>query len=148
MHRSAWLAVLAIAACSTPAAPPAPIVSTSASAPPPAPSASAPPPRAECVAPEAAGVTLFPSPRVPRAGAPLRVIAISEKPLDAKLTDVNTVGPDTASQERHGGPPYWWYTEDPRPAAGVHEISLRAEGLAACRELTVEADPAPDKTRA
>jgi hypothetical protein len=97
---------------------------------------------------------LFTSPRAPRAGAPLRVLAVSERPLDATLALRDPGGGELAgSRERHGGPPYWWYAELPSPAAGTLQVSLRASidggapDLAACREVAVEADPAGEKAR-
>ena len=55
----------------------------------------------------------------PWKGAPLRVMLVTEKPLQGELS---LTGPDgsvaATSRERHGGPPYFWFTEIKAPAAG------------------------------
>src|SRR5258708_2486676 len=106
--RSLWHLALAAAACSTPS----PLPQPAATAPPDvpaAPTASAAPADTACRAPEAAGVTLFTSPRAPRAGIPLRVLAMAASPLDAALSVRDPAGADVAgARERHGGPPFWW----------------------------------------
>jgi hypothetical protein len=128
----------ALASSAPPAASAAPIVSASAQVAPPA----------ACGAPERAGVTLFTSPRAPRAGAPLRVLAVTERPLDATLSIRDPRGADASgSSERHGGPPFFWYAEIASPSSGAHAITLRAGDVAACAEVTVEADPPHEKTR-
>src|SRR5690242_17557802 len=54
-----------------------------------------------------AGLQLMPSPFSPWKGAPLRLLAVSEKPLDGTIS---LTGPDGSvvakSSDRHGGPPY------------------------------------------
>src|SRR6185369_16573210 len=98
--------------------------------------------------PESAGVVIFTSPRVPRPGVPLRVLAISEQPLDATLALADPSGVELAgSAERHGGPPYWWYAEVASPAAGAHRAALRTASVSACAPVAIEPEPAPDKTR-
>lgn len=62
---------------------------------------------------EAPGVFLFASPATPVAGTPLRILAVSDKPLVGELR----IGP-ARSEERRGGPPYFWTTEIAAPAAG------------------------------
>ena len=69
---------------------------------------------------DAAGeIALLPSPWAPWKGAPLRVMLVTEKPLQGELS---LTGPDgsvaATSRERHGGPPYFWFTEIKAPAAG------------------------------
>ncbi len=143
---------LAAAACSSRASPPLPIASSFAS-PPPSPAASIvparavlPPPEPRCRAPEAAGVTLFTSPRAPRAGKPLRVLAVASSPLDAALSIRDPEGADVAgTRARRGGPPFWWYAELAAPVAGSYRAALRGGDLAACAEITVAADPVPDR---
>src|SRR5262245_5243067 len=50
--------------------------------------------------------TLFASPKTPNAGAPLRILAATEAPLDATLTLTSADGTVIArSTERRGGPP-------------------------------------------
>ena len=56
---------------------------------------------------DAAGeIALLPSPWAPWKGAPLRVMLVTEKPLEGELS---LTGPDgsvaATSRERHGGPP-------------------------------------------
>src|SRR3981189_2695665 len=70
---------------------------------------------------DAAGeIALLPSPWSPWKGAPLRVMLVTEKPLQGELS---LTGPDgsvaAVSRERHGGPPYFWFTELKAPAAGL-----------------------------
>ena len=64
---------------------------------------------------ESAEVAIFASPRSPRAGAPLKVMVIAEKPLAGELV---LQGADATASARHGGPPYFWYAEIPSPAVG------------------------------
>ena len=69
---------------------------------------------------DAAGeIALLPSPWAPWKGVPLRVMVVIEKPLQGELS---LTGPDgsvaATSRERHGGPPYFWFTEIKAPAAG------------------------------
>jgi hypothetical protein len=89
--------------------------------------AAAPTPTCE----ESPGVFLFVTPATPYAGAPLRVVAISDKPLDGAI-DLSTDGadastpsatpsatPSTTSNERRGGPPYFWTTQIASPSVGA-----------------------------
>ena len=144
--RCAALFLVPIFGCASPAPAPAP---TASSAPPPV--ASAPPTptaattEAPCSAPEAAGVTVFTSPREPRAGAPLRVLAVAAQALDATLAVRDPDGAELAgSRERHGGPPFWWYAEIAAPRAGVHRAVLRHAGATVCSDVTV-AEPSPTR---
>src|SRR5437870_140451 len=116
MQRSLWTFALALTACSrAPAPAPAP------AAPPAAVSQVIPVPAqtvsvasfvalktpANCA--ESPGIQLFAGPRAPRTGRPLRVLAYAEKPLAGALVLHDPSGAAVASsQERHGGPPYWW----------------------------------------
>lgn len=59
------------------------------------------------------GVQIFTSPAAPWSGAPLRVLAVSDKPLAGELA----LG-DVKSTERRGGPPYFWLAETQTPAPG------------------------------
>ncbi|MFT3769550.1 MAG: hypothetical protein QM820_29285 [Minicystis sp.] len=154
MVRRAPLLALAIAACGAPAsgpassaggappvtAPPATVLpaaytTTASAAPPPIPAA--------CAPAEGGRVAIFVSPRVPRAGAPLRVLAHAEEPIDGALSLVDATGAEIAgSRERHGGPPFFWTAEIPAPAAGAYRAVLRAGDGLSCNEITV-ADGAP-----
>jgi hypothetical protein len=69
---------------------------------------------------DAAGETaVLASPWAPWKGAPLGVMLVTEKPIQAELS---LTGPDgsvaATSRERHGGPPYFWFTEIKAPAVG------------------------------
>jgi hypothetical protein len=96
---------------------------------------------------DAAGeIAVLPSPWAPWKGAPLRVMLVSEKPLQGELS---LTGPDgsvaATSRERHGGPPYFWFTEVKAPAAGSwHATLTRQQADARCgpttREIKVRAD--------
>jgi hypothetical protein len=78
-----------------------------------------------------AGIAVLASPLSPWKGAPLRVVFTSEKPLEGELS---LVAPDgkvaTASRERHGGPPYFWFAEIAQPAAGAWQAKLVRDGAA------------------
>jgi hypothetical protein len=100
------------------------------------------------------GLAVLPSPIVPWKGAPLRVIFSVEKPLDGELSLIEPDGSVAVkSRDRHGGPPFFWYTEVKSPAAGTWRATLtRDGGPAECgtinRDFTVRADrpPPPGET--
>src|SRR5258708_4214496 len=76
---------------------------------------------------DAAGeIALLPSPWAPWKGAPLRVMLVTEKPLQGVLS---LTGPDgsvaATSRERHRGPPDFLVTRVQRPAAGIRHPDLR-----------------------
>jgi hypothetical protein len=82
---------------------------------------------------DAAGeIAVLPSPWAPWKGAPLRVMLVTEKPLQGELS---LTGPDgsvaATSRERHGGPPYFWFTEIKAPAAGSWHATLTPQQAAA-----------------
>ena len=58
---------------------------------------------------DAAGeIALLPSPWAPWKGTPLRVMLVTEKPLQGELSLTRPDGSVAAtSRERHGGPPYF-----------------------------------------
>jgi hypothetical protein len=92
---------------------------------------------------EAGEVTIFVSPRSPAAGRPLRVIAVSDRPLEAVLA---VAAPDETplvlAPERRGGPPYWWYAEATAGRPGTYRAGLGdGADLAACRDVTVDGSP-------
>jgi hypothetical protein len=67
----------------------------------------------------------LPSPIAPWKGAPLRVMLISEKPLDGVMSLVAPDGSVAAkSSDRHGGAPYFWFAEIKEPAAGTWHATL------------------------
>src|SRR5262245_27814221 len=107
------------------------------------------PARAQGSAPacDAAGeVALLPSPWAPWKGAPLRVMFVTEKPLQGELS---LTGPDgrvaATSGERQGGPPYFWVAEIKAPTPGSWHATLTPrQAGAGCgpitREIKVRAD--------
>jgi hypothetical protein len=92
-----------------------------------------PPPSCE----EASDVALFTSPATPVTGVPLRVLAVSDKPLVGELR-VSAV----ASEMRRGGPPYFWMAEVAAPAAGPLRVTFaqRACGAGGRGVTTLEVD--------
>ncbi|HWE77805.1 MAG TPA: hypothetical protein VG270_04700, partial [Pseudolabrys sp.] len=91
---------------------------------------------------EPTDLTVLPSPASPWTGAPLRVMVVSEKPVDGALS---LVAPDgsiaAAARDRRGSEPYFWFAEVAKPVAGKWQATLAAS--AGCnpvtREITVEA---------
>ena len=97
------------------------------------------------------GVTLLASPRVARAGQPLRIIAATSRALDAVLVvERSGDGGDVvaSSAERHGAEPYWWSTTIDAAAAGSYRIALgRGRDVAACAVIVVGEGAAARRTR-
>jgi hypothetical protein len=89
---------------------------------------------------DAAEVAVLPSPVAPWKGAPLRVIFAVEKPLEGELSLIAPNGSVAAkSQDRLGGPPYFWFAEVASPAAGKWQAKLvRDRAPAECGTLTRE----------
>jgi hypothetical protein len=104
---------------------------------------------------KAGEITVLPSPKAPWSGAALRVMVVSEKPVDGALS---LIAPDGSiavkSSDRHGGPPYAWFAEVATPAAGKWHAALALDGApancsTATREIVVSArKPAPVGTPA
>jgi len=88
-------------------------------------------------------VAILPAPIAPWKGAPLRVLVVSEKPLDGELSLVAPNGNVAVkSHDRQGGPPYFWFVEVATPAAGTwHATLTRGHGPAGCptRDIVVSA---------
>lgn len=85
--------------------------------------------QAQGACPEAADISILPSPVAPWKGAPLRVIFASEKQVTGELTLVAPDGRVAAtSRDRMGGPPYFWLAEVNSPAAGKWQVRLAASG--------------------
>jgi hypothetical protein len=105
---------------------------------------------------DAAEITVLASPVTPWRGAPLRVLLAAEKPLEGELTLIAPNGTVAArSSARFGGPPYSWFAEVPKPAAGKWQARLvRTNAPAGCRTITREvavldrAPPRPGATKA
>jgi hypothetical protein len=92
----------------------------------------------ECA--DSANIAILSSPFSPSKAAPLRVVITAEKPLDAALT---LTGPDGSvaikSNERHGGPPYFWFAEVASPAVGTWHAKLTPAGTSTnCDPITQE----------
>jgi hypothetical protein len=87
---------------------------------------------------EDAGIAILPSPIAPWKGAPLRVMFTAERPLEGELSLVAPDGRVAAkSRERMGGPPYSWFAEVAKPAAGKWQVRLaRANAPAECSTIT------------
>jgi hypothetical protein len=74
---------------------------------------------------------VFVSPEHPLRGQPVRVVALSEQPLDASLVvqGAHDAAPTTV-HDREGGPPYHWLATIDAPAAGKWQAQLTKD--AAC----------------
>jgi hypothetical protein len=158
MGRRGWIVVgcaaAASAACSRPAHE-APAVATSpsqsppaawAEAAPPSPVAGgeAPPPSAPACG-EAGDVVLFVSPELPVRGQALRVVAVTEHPVDAAL-DLAVGAAQATSSDRQGGPPYFWLAQIESPASGTWRASLKKSD--ACGGGSLRARTGPIVARA
>jgi hypothetical protein len=89
----------------------------------------------------ATDLTVLPSPAGPWTGAPLRVMVVSEKPVDGTLSLVAPDGSVAAtSPDRRGSEPYFWFAEVAKPVAGKWQATLSAAGGCSpvSREITVE----------
>jgi hypothetical protein len=87
---------------------------------------------------DAADIAVLPSPIVPWKGAPLRVLFVTERPLEGELA---LIAPDrsiaASSRQRNGGPPYFWYAEIKSPAAGTwHARLAREHAPVGCSTIT------------
>jgi hypothetical protein len=85
-------------------------------------------------------VAVMPAPLTPWTGAPLRVIAAVEKPLDGELSLIAPDGSVAAkARDRQGGPPYFWYAEVASPTAGTWHMTLVRNGASGeCATVTRE----------
>src|SRR2546428_10518652 len=73
------------------------------------------------------GGAILVSPEAPVVGGPLRVVAVSDRPLDGTLSCVAPDGGELAApRARRRGPPHWWYLEAAAGAARAHPA--RPEG--------------------
>ncbi|MBI4955893.1 MAG: hypothetical protein HY908_27990 [Myxococcales bacterium] len=68
----------------------------------------------------------------------MRIVAVSERPLEGTL---EVVGPDggapQASTERGGGPPYSWLVRVDGAREGRYAVRFRGPGVHACRDVPV-----------
>jgi hypothetical protein len=153
-------ALLAIAACSrsrgaevspssasaTPDAAPAEAAAAAPNAPTEARAAAAEPePEPRCE--DAREVRLFAMPETPSKGSPLRVVAVSNKPLTGVLRIAGESGNRAEAADRRGGPPYFWVAEIAAPAPGAVAATLTQSACAegenvATRKIAVSSRPA------
>jgi hypothetical protein len=119
-----------LGACSRPgreslATHPAPLLAPSS--PPAAPvlgsAAAAPPPAPEPACGDTGDVYVFTSPEHALRGHPLRVVAITDHAVDARLT-LTGASTTSSTEERHGGPPYFWMERVESPATGKWTATL------------------------
>ena len=148
MHRRGLLLLLAVlAGCSdAPPDPPARAGPPPVSTPAPTVSAAPPPPASELSCADTDDLTILASPRSPRAGAPLRILVVSERGLEGAALEVRAPDGSTAarSPDRHGGPPYWWFAEVASAADGTYRAALRGGARSACKDVVVGAAPEPE----
>jgi len=95
--------------------------------------AAVPPPEDPPTCEDTKGVSLFVSPAFAWTGAPVRVVAVSDKPLtgelriavDQKGKAASLEAPAVAASDaRRGGPPYFWVAEIESARAGTYSASL------------------------
>ncbi len=112
----------------------------------------APPPAPACGEP--GDVFVYTSPEHAVRGHALRAIAIADHAIDARLT---VTGPKAASivsvstEDRHGGPPYFWMQRIDAPTLGKWTVSFARSEACGGAELgkrvvnaRVRTDPVPD----
>lgn len=93
--------------------------------------------------PRNGGVVLLTSPRVPRVGQALRVLAASDRALDATLAIGRADGSVVASSSaRSGASPYFWVATLDAPEAGAYRVAFgRAGNVVACAPVLVGSAP-------
>ncbi len=89
---------------------------------------------------DTAELAVLVSPLSPWKGAPLRVVFAAEKPLEGEFSLIAPGGSVAAkSQERRGGPPYFWFAEVASPAVGTwHAKLVRKNAADECSTITRE----------
>ncbi|WP_415187862.1 hypothetical protein [Rhodomicrobium sp.] len=86
---------------------------------------------------DASDIAVLSSPLSPWKGAPLRVVLASEKPVAGELSLVAPGGVIAVkTEDRRGGPPYFWSLEVASPAAGTWTAKLASSG--SCEAVTRE----------
>ncbi len=92
-------------------------------------------------------VGLFSSPLVPQPDGALRAIAVSERRFTGTLVVLDPDGqPASATTERRGGPPYWWYVDVVPHEVGDYRAILRhGTRMLACRTIHVGPSSADDR---
>ncbi len=77
------------------------------------------------------GAEVLVSPRAPVPGEPLRLLVVTEEPLEHAEIRVSGTGgasPAVTLTRRGGGPPWWWAGEVTLPAAGAWRVRLVSMG--------------------
>ena len=91
-------------------------------------------------------VLLFVSPERPIRGELMRVLAISDHPIDAQLTVGPRSGSAATTRDRQGGPPYFWLAQVDAPKGGKWRATLTRDaacggGTVSSKDLFVGSDP-------
>lgn len=94
-------------------------------------------------------IAIFTSPRSPKAGEPLRVVAVAEHAASASLRIEQDGNSRHTTSERRGVIPSWWYAEIENPSAGQYRMALvDGERRLGCREIKVSLSPEAAKPTA
>jgi hypothetical protein len=95
------------------------------------------------------GVSFWSFPDHPVEGRPMRFVAVSEHPREARMTVDGPGGERVASTgQRQGGPPYAWIAEIPAASAGTYRGRLTIAGdAAACVSAEVPYGSELQRTR-
>src|SRR5690606_34683299 len=99
--------------------------------------------------PATSAVAFLTSPRVPRAGEPLRIVAATPQEVEGALVVGDVRGGLAAmSAERRGAGPWWWTTTIPSPSAGTYRVAVgRGADVAGCAVIVVGSGAAPARPR-
>jgi hypothetical protein len=87
-------------------------------------------------------VLTFISPERPVHAQPLRIVFVADHPVDAQLALAAAGYTSTTTDERHGGPPYYWITQVDAPGTGAWHATLArtaacGSGILAKKDWTV-----------
>lgn len=90
-----------------------------------------------CIEPQ--GLSVWTSPAVPSAGATIKILVVSESPIEGKLFIVEgKKGAELLNAQRRNGPPFSLASEFQSLKSGMTRIELRqANRVIACRRFTV-----------
>ncbi|MEW6269418.1 MAG: hypothetical protein AB1689_09000, partial [Thermodesulfobacteriota bacterium] len=99
--------------------------------------------------PPTSAVAILTSPRVPRAGEPLRIIAATASDVDGALVVGDVRGGLAAmSEERRGAAPWWWTATVPSASAGSYRVAVgRGADVAGCAVVVVASSAARARPR-
>ncbi|MDI1437396.1 hypothetical protein [Polyangium sorediatum] len=89
---------------------------------------------------DAPAFAIFVSPRKPRPGQPLRILAVADEASEGALVVQDGSGKTVVrADERRGAGPYFWSTTVPAPAAGTLRVVLaEAQAARACKDVTID----------